>query len=85
MCIDVLPCGGHPLPSLDKTADGADGHDGELVDDNGRRLRAALVHGANLQSTAVRPDASKPYSSKVHVENHTLQSKGAHDGERTVG
>ena len=80
----VLPCGGHPVPSLHTAADGADAHDGERVDDNDRRLRGALVHRANRRSTAARPDAKRPVSSKVHVENHTLQSRGGHNGERTV-
>ena len=85
MRIDVLPCGGHPLPSLHPAADGADGHAGALVHEPVRRLRAALAHGTNRWITSARPDAKEPSSSKDEVENYTLQSRGAHDGERTVG
>jgi len=70
MRLDVLPCGGHPLPRLRAAADGANGQVGAHAGDQDCRLRAALVHRANRRTTAARPDAKKPSSSKVQVENH---------------
>ena len=80
---DVLPCGGHPHPSLLAAANGAVGQLGALAEEQGRRLRAALVHRAGQWTAASRQGANNPVSSKNQVENHTLQSRGAYSGERT--
>jgi len=64
--------------------DRADGKVGKHADEQGRRLKAALVLWANWQIKAARPDAKKPAPSKTHVEIHFLQSQRGHNDERTV-
>ena len=85
MRLDILQCGGHPLPGLHTAADEADGHVGALLHEPARRLRGDVAHPADQWTTAARPDAKELSSSKIHAENHTLQSRGAHGGERRVG
>ena len=85
MRLDILQCGGHPLPSLHAAADEADGHVGALLHEPARRLRGDVAHPADQWTTAARLDAKELPSSKAQVENHTLQSRGAQGGERTMG
>ena len=64
MHLDVLPCGGRPHSCLRGAADGAAGQLGALAVDLRRPIRVALVHRANLLTTAARQDAKRPVWSK---------------------
>ena len=75
--LDVLPCCSRSLPSLRTAVDGADGRAGMLFHARARRIRAALGHRADRPTTAARPDAKRPVSTKHPVENHDLQTRRA--------
>ena len=75
---------GRSLPTFHLAADGANGHVGEVVREPNRQVRAAIVHRAGQRTKTARADTKRAVSSKKYVENHILQTQGAHGSERVV-
>ena len=84
MRLDAELHSGLPLSTFESATDVAAGQVDELVREPNRRIRSALEHRASRRTSAARPDTKRSVPSKNYVENHILQTRGAHDGEHTV-